>query len=312
MKSAIISGAGGFIGNAVARYLIGQGVKVTAVVKPGTTYSQEAFRLKGLNAHIIECDLREMNRLPDMVRRQKYNAFYQLAWDGLDKDSMLDYKQQIDNIKWGVESIEVAANLGCKKYIGAGSVTQLELLNPQGCLFTGDRHKYFRAAQLACEAIGRAAAKEKGIQFIWPIIINVYGEGEIAARLVNSMIRNLLEKKYQAFSPGEQLYDFLHIEDAARAFYLIGEKGKEGRRYIIGSGEPKPLKQYLETIRDVVAPNEKLGLGDLPFNGFEMTDEMLDISLLAADTGFAPRISFEEGIKRTLKWIIGEETDGNG
>jgi len=311
MKKVIISGASGFIGNAVARYLIDHGVEVTAVVKPGAFCSEEAFRLNELKAPIIECGLNEMKRLPSMVGDRDYDVFYQFAWDGLDKEAMLNCGRQIDNIRWAVDSIEAAADLRCKKYIGAGSVTQLELLDEKGRLFTGDRHKYFRAAQLASETMGRAVAKEKGIEFIWPIIINVYGEGEIAIRLVNSTIKNLLTKKYQAFSPGEQLYDFLHIEDAARAFYLIGEKGREDRRYIIGSGEPKSLKQYLEKIRDVVAPDERLGLGDLSFDGLEMTKEMLDISLVTEDTGFMPQVSFEDGIKRTLQWIMGESTDGN-
>lgn len=311
MKNAIVSGASGFIGNAVARYLIDQGVEVIAVVKPGASHSEESFRLRGLSTRVIECGLNEMKCLPRMVGSQGYDAFYQFAWDGVEKEAMLDYKRQINNIKWAVESVEAAADLRCRKYIGAGSVTQLELLDERGHLFTEDRHKYFRAAQFASEAMGQARAKERGIAFIWPVIINVYGEGELAVRLVNSTIKNLLAKKYQSFSPGEQMYDFLHIQDAARAFYQIGEKGREARRYIVGSGTPKPLKQYIETIRDVVAPNEKLGLGDLPFNGLEMTKEMLDISTLTEDTGFVPKISFEDGIKRTLQWIEGASIDGN-
>ena len=307
MKRVIIGGAAGFIGNAVARRLIGQGVHVVAVVKPGTSQSAEAFRLKDLDATVIECDLKEIENLPKLIDVQGYDAFYQFAWDGVDKEAFADYERQIDGIRWMIKSVEAAAALRCRKFIGAGSVTQLELLYQEGRFFTEDRHKYFRAAQLASETMGRAVAREKGIQFIWPIIINVYGEGEIAPRLVNSMIRNLLAGKHQSFSPGEQMYDFVHIQDAAKAFCLLGEKGREDSQYIIGSGTARPLKEYLAIIRDVVAPEIKLGLGELEFHGLEMTEDMLNIDSLTKDTGFKPEITFEAGIWRTLEWIKRED-----
>ncbi|NBJ92538.1 NAD-dependent epimerase/dehydratase family protein [Parablautia muri] len=307
MRNVIISGAAGFIGNAVVRQLISQGVSVVAVVKPETTMSEDAFRLNGLNIPVIECDLKEMEKLPRLIDGRNYDVFYQFAWDGLSKEALLNYKTQIDNITWTMKSIEAAAALNCKKYIGAGSYTQMELLYQKGRFFTEDRHKYYRVAQLASETMGRAVAKELGIQFLWPIIINVYGEGEIAPRLVNNMIKNLLERRHQAFSHGNQMYDFLHIKDAAKAFCLIGEKGIEKSQYIIGSGKAKPLKDYLEIIRNIVAPEMQLGLGELEFHGLEMTREMLDISSLVNDTGFTPAVTFEAGIKRTFEWIKKED-----
>lgn len=311
MKRVIVSGAAGFIGNAVARQLLEQGIHVVAIVKPGTYMSNEAFRLKDFNTTIIECDLKEIARLPQIMYDQEfgYDAFYQFAWDGVDKESFADYDRQIDNIKWTLASVKAASELKCTKYIGAGSVSQMELLYPEGRYFTADRHKYFRAALLASETMGRAYAEECGIEFIWPIIINVYGEGETAPRLINSMIINLIAGKQQSFSPGEQLYDFLHIEDAAKAFCLIGEKGHGNNQYIVGSGNARPLREYLECIRDVVAPEMKLGIGDLEFSGPEMTREMLDISALVEDTGFDPVVDFRTGITRTLEWVRKIEKD---
>ena len=307
MKNVIISGAAGFIGNAVTRQLIEQGVSVVAVVKPDTGKSKDAFRLNGLNIPVIECDLKETERLPELIPEHNYDAFYQFAWDGLNREALLDYKTQVDNITWILKSIEAASELNCRKYIGAGSYTQMELFYQRGRFFTDDRHKFYRVAQMACETMGRAVAKEKGIQFIWPILINVYGEGETAPRLVNNMIRNLLAGRHQAFSQGNQMYDFLHIEDAAKAFCLIGERGTEESQYIIGSGLARPLRDYLNIIRDIVAPEMQLGLGELEFRGLEMTAEMLDISSLVRDTGFTPAVTFESGIRRTLKWIIKED-----
>lgn len=106
MKKVIVSGAAGFIGNAVARQLISQGVQVVAVVKPGTNRTSEAFRLKNFKATVVECDLKEVELLPKLIKEKEYDAFYQFAWDGLDKESFLDYEKQIDGIKWIMKSVE--------------------------------------------------------------------------------------------------------------------------------------------------------------------------------------------------------------
>ena len=305
MKRVIISGASGFIGNAVARYMMNHGITVIAIVKPGAAESNEAFRLRDFNAPVIECDLKDIKKLPDLLDEWGigYDAFYQFAWDGVDREGMADYKRQMENIEWTLDSVKAAMELKCKKFIGTGSVTQMELFYPKGRFFTADRHKYFRSALLASETMGRALAAEYDLEFIWPIIINVYGEGETSSRLINNMIKNLMEGKHQPLSEGKQLYDFLHIEDAARAFYLIGEKGCANKDYIIGSGNPRPLVEYLKCIRDIVAPGVQLGIGELEFNGLEMTKEMLNTNSLVEDTGFIPEVDFETGIKRTFSWI---------
>lgn len=303
MKKVVVSGAAGFIGNAVAKQLLCRGIEVTAIVKPQAMEGEEAFRLKNLSCPIIECDIREMNKLLDLISDRNFDTFYQFAWDGTDNQAMLNYDRQIDNIKWTMNSIWIAAKLGCTKYIGAGSITQRELLDRKGRFYTADRHKYYRAAQMSSEIMGRALAKDMGIEFLWPIIINVYGEGEINQRLVNTMIKNLLAEKQLAFSAGEQLYDFLHVEDAACAFYLLGNSGRDNEEYVIGSGSPRALKEYLKIIRDITAPQMELRLGELEFTGLEMTEEMLNIDSLKKDTGFEPQISFEKGIERTLNWV---------
>lgn len=303
MKKVIISGAAGFIGNAVARLLADKGIEVIAIVPENVRKCEEAWRLKDLPATIIECDIENIEKLSEKPGIVGADTFYQFAWSGLKNKDLLDYNKQIQNIKCMMDSIVTAAKLGCKKFIGAGTITQGELLTEAGIYFHRDKHKYFRTAQLACEYMGMSVAYENKIEFIWPIIINIYGEGEKSPRLINTMIRNLQTGKRQSASEGKQIYDFLHIDDAANAFYLIGEKGTEKRRYVIGSGQPKPLRSYLEIVRNIIAPEAEIGWGEIPYMGIQLPDEMYDIQILQKDTGFKPKVTFEEGIMRTAGWM---------
>lgn len=303
MKRVIISGVSGFIGNAVARRLSASGVEVIGVTRSDINESKELFRIQNLDIEIIQCDLNEIGQLPLKIEKRGFDVFYQFAWDGLTSETLNDYKLQLDNVNWTVDTICAASELQCKKVIGAGSVTQTELYTKKGRHYIADKHKYFRVAQLASETVGRVLAKEKGMEFIWPIIVNVYGEGETNPRLINSLIRHMVMGIPFPLSSGEQLYDFMHIDDAAEAFCLIGEYGRPEAQYIISSGEPRQLRDYLVQLRDIVAPNYHLEFSSQKFSGYEIDKSWLDITELKNDTGFIPKISFEEGVRRILDRI---------
>lgn len=84
--------------------------------------------------------------------------------------------------------------------------------------------------------------------------------------------------------------------------YLIGEKGKVGEIYCIGSGKVKKLYEYINIIKNQINPKLKIKFGAIPYSKNQVMYLCADISKLEEDTGFKPEISFEEGIKRTIEW----------
>lgn len=303
MKRVIITGGTGFVGSAVVKELLTHGVEVYAVVRPGYMESGRVSRLTSLDVKLVECDIKTIGQLPELLPERGFDAWYQFAWDGLFFEALTDYTTQIMNIKWVMDAVSTAAAMQCRKFIGAGSISQYELQTIEGQANAADKHKVYKTAKLCCQYMGRSVAQDLGITFIWPIITNIYGVGESSPRLVNSMIRNLLDGKHQALSEGNQLYDFIYITDAAKAFRLIGEKGKADRIYTIAQGQVQPLKYFLNTIRDAVAPDAELGFGELTFNGIYLPSECYDISNLVEDTGFQAEITFANGIHKTAEWI---------
>lgn len=303
MKRVVITGAAGFVGSAVTEELLAHGVEVYAVVRPGFSARKDTSRLASLPVHLVECDLRNLSALPALLPERGFDAWYQFAWDGLFGAELLDYQKQVPNISYVLDAIRVAAQLGCEKFIGSGSVSQYELQAEGGQAMQGDKHRVYKTAKLACEYMGRSVATESGIIFIWPIITNIYGVGESSPRLINTMIRNLQAGRHQSLSEGNQIYDFIYSTDAARAFYLIGEHGKPHRTYVIGSGCAQPLHIFLTQVCGIVAPQARLGFGELNFNGFYLPKEVYDISSLQADTGFSPEVSFQKGIQKTAEWM---------
>ena len=103
------------------------------------------------------------------------------------------------------------------------------------------------------------------------------------------------------------MWDFLYVSEVARAIRLIGERGIPGKAYGIGSGEYRPLREYIEMIRDIVNPNLSLGIGDVPAMSQQSFSSCVNIYDLIRDTGFRPQVSFVEGISKTINWFRNQQ-----
>ena len=86
------------------------------------------------------------------------------------------------------------------------------------------------------------------------------------------------------------------------AFRLIGENGKPFHKYIIGSSEAKPLRDFLLEMNRAVAPDLVFKFGSVPFTGVDMPLSTFDCGATERDTGFRALISFAQGCKRTYDW----------
>ena len=121
--------------------------------------------------------------------------------------------------------------------------------------------------------------------------------------MIYTAIRKIVHKEHCAFTAGYQTYDFIYITDAINAIIAVAEKGKPFNRYYIGSGEPKPLREFLLEMRDLVDPAAEIGLGDLPFKGVNVSYDQFDLKKVERDTGYVNQIPFAQGIKMTADYI---------
>ena len=97
-----------------------------------------------------------------------------------------------------------------------------------------------------------------------------------------------------------------------RAYYLIGEKGRDGAVYCVGSGQAHPLREYIMQMAELTGADSP-GIGARPYPPGAVRNLCADIDSLTKDTGFVPEYTFEEGIKETLCWLEVriQETENN-
>ena len=164
----------------------------------------------------------------------------------------------------------------------------------------------YGTGKLAAHLMGETVAKMNGVEFIPVIITNIYGVGEKSARMIYTSISKLLKKEHCSFTEGYQTYDFIYITDAINSIIEVSEKGKAFNRYYIGGGEPKPLREFLIEMKNIVDPKEEIGLGDIPFKGVDIDYAQFDLKKVEKDTGYRNQIPFAEGIRMTAEYIRGE------
>lgn len=299
MKKAIVTGANSFVGSAVVRELLAREVEVFALVHEG-----RADRLPvSEHLHVASFDVQQDEAFP--FPNAAYDACYDFAWvGGTNVAFRKDYALQLKNAIWTADAVRMAADAGCRRFIAAGSIMEREIAaacQAPGCK-PGMGYCY-GVGKLAAHMVAQSVAADCGMEFVWALITNAYGVGERSTRMVNTTIRKCIAGEPPQFTAGTQNYDFVYIDDVARAFYLIGEHGKPFHEYLIGSGTARPLKEFLLEMKASIAPNLDFVFGDIPFTGTNLPLADFDCRETEQDTGFRADVSFAEGTRRTRDWM---------
>lgn len=301
MNVAVVTGASGFVGKAVVKELLKQGTEVYSIIHKKTCIPAE---LEG--SHIVVCDLSDYDKLPALIKTNFADVFFHFAWEGAAGVLRGNEKIQLANVQGTCDAVLAATEVGCKKFIFASSIMEYEVDAEIKSMRNPGINSIYSTAKITADYMARILSSKSNLGYISALISNIYGPGEKSPRLINSCIRKLLNGEHLSLTSGNQLYDFIYITDATRMFTMIGDKGIEGSIYYIGNRKARPLRSFLEELRDVVSPKASLGFGEVPFNGISLTYKEFDTELLYRHTGIEPKISFTEGITRTRDWIIKE------
>lgn len=296
MDQVVITGADGFIGSHFASFLNSVNVPVIALVLPG---SEAVSRISSLgNINIVECDLCEWEEIYLPIRPEKNIVFYHFAWAGVSPNCRNSIEKQLINIQLALNAAKLAKKINVQKFITLGStmeymyagkpIDETALPTPQTA---------YGAVKVAVRYLCQEFAKEEKLPFIYAVVTGVYGADRLDDNVITYTARKLLHKERPSLTKLEQLWDYIHIDDLIQALYLIGKSGQAGAFYAVGHGDNCPLSQYIKTLKNLIDPTLPLGIGDVPYTEQRLPGSCVNLLPLKQDTGFEPRISFEDGAK---------------
>lgn len=301
---AIITGPTGMIGMALINKCIQEQIQVLAVCHRGSAGVRHIP--KSSYVKVMEADLSEISQLSRFIE-EKYDVFYHFAWAGTTGKARNDMYLQNENVKFTLDAVELASQLGCKVFIGAGSQAEYGRyegrLTPDAPVFPENG---YGMAKLCAGQMSRIRCRELGIRHIWVRILSIYGPyGK--ADMISQTLRKVMAGQKAEFTPGEQVWDYLYSGDAARAMLLLAQKGKSGKVYVLGSGEARTLREYIEVMAeeaaDFTGEAPSIALGAVPYGKNQVMFLSADIEELCRDTGFVPEVSFGKGIRETMRVI---------
>jgi nucleoside-diphosphate-sugar epimerase len=300
MKSIVLTGATSMIGIALIKQCIQNDIAVLALVRP------ESSRRKRVPASdlvtILECNLDGLAsfNIPSKVTLP-VDVFYHIGWDTTDKEGRNSCDKQLKNIKYTLDAVSFAQRLGCKRFIGTGS--QAEYGNtsmPLNGSVPANPEIAYGVAKYAAGKFSKIECEKLNLEHIWVRILSVYGVNDNDDTLIKTFIDKCRNNQPMHLSACTHIWDYLYEDDAGQALLSIGKKGINGKIYCLGSELGRPLKEYVEVIKNLINVEYQPDYGKIPYAEKSIQYLCADISELTADTGWKPEISFEEGLKMMI------------
>lgn len=300
-EKVVITGTTGFIGGSLTRKLLQMGITVYGV--DIDTPKLDEFKQYDNFIPVI-AEFAQYKELPSLIKDDDIDVFYHFAWAGGFTSAIRDYSIQMSNAAYAGDALVSAKELGCKKFVYAGTYNEFEILNFLGNVgeFEPRYTCIYSTGKTAADLICRTLAFNLGIDYCAGLIPMPYGEGNYSKQLANVVIDSLNKGIPPKLVEGNNTYDMVYIGDIVGALIAIGDKGKNKAGYYVGHRKLQTFKEWMIQIRDVIAPEVELRFGEYK-DAQNIDYSMIDLDALYNDTGFECSADFEESIKKAAEWV---------
>ena len=301
MRKILMTGASGMIGKAIIRQSLKQDYEITCLVRKREPLLNFIQSLPQKNrVKIIDCPMKKYSSFKPV---QKYDVFIHLAW-ALDKKTISDRDNvdcQMDNVIYTLDAVRLAKRCSCSVFIGAGSQAEYGIkTEPLTCNMSVNPESGYGIAKYCAGKMAALLCGGVGMRFNWLRILSVYGSGDNENSLISYVIRELKAGKSPELTKCEQIWDYIHCDDVARAFLTVAENGVDGKYYPIGSGIARPLSDFVKDIQKIIAPDVPVLFGKKEYYPHQPMYLVADMEELKRDTGWRTKIDFSDAISKVL------------
>ena len=303
-RSVLVVGGTGFIGRRLLFRLVAEGFQTTAIAFSDRGQAKRLPDIAGLT--VLSTESFGSAYLISSLSAQRFNYIINLTAGGVRPEDRNPESLKESNAVFLIRLLEAAVASPPKLFIHTGSWS--EYAPPENKTPIPESHPLqygvgYGGAKAMAERDGSACATRLGIPFVTLRLFHTYGPGEPGHRLTPYLMSSMAAAQVAELSRGDQVRDFLFVDDVVDAFIatLCSDQLDAGSAYNVCSGVAVSVRKVVETLASVLDfPHDKLHFGALPARPEEAPWVVGDNTLFEKATGWRPRHTLEEGIRKTV------------
>ncbi len=314
MRKIIVTGGAGFIGSNFIRHLLKVLGDVEVINVDKLSYAGDVERLKDIESDIrysfLKCDICDSEAI-EKVFSEGIDAVVHFAAESHVDRSIKDPSPFMEtNVRGTLVLLEAARKHGVGKFVHISTDEVYGELGTEGT-FSESSPLSPRSPYSASKAASDHFALAYHNTYNLPVCIarpsNNYGPYQFPEKLIPVAISRAMEDKpVPVYAKGENVREWLFVEDCAAGILAVLEKGEAGEVYNIGSGEERRNIEVVRMVLEALRKPEDLieYVADRPGHDFRYS---LDTQKIKSELGFEAVIGFAEGIEKTVKWYVDNE-----
>jgi len=324
-KRILITGGAGFIGSHAVRHFVKRYPEYLIVNLDKLTYAGNLMNLRDVedapNYRFVKADILDYDKLKEVFDTYGIDTVIHFAAESHVDRSIENPNDFVMTNVLGTVNLLNAAKAAWKDFDGKTfyHVSTDEVYGSLGDTgkFTEqtpyDPHSPYSASKASSDHFVRAYHHTYGLPVLISNCSNNYGPYQFPEKLIPLMIHNIVEEKpLPVYGKGQNVRDWLYVQDHIDAIDLLLHKGKRGETYNIGGDNERKNIEVVEKLCEIT--DEMLGRKPAGISKklIRFVEDRaghdwryaIDISKIKNELGWTPKVDFDEGLRRTVRWYL--------